>query len=333
MINPQDITISKFRFTTSKENVLVSLLEELNSIKLGTYKSLIDACRAELDDDNKANYDRLKSELPCVTFCATFIGTHGINNIQTYNNLLIFDIDKIDQDRIDYLSQVLKMDKYIFSFWISPSGRGIKGLIRISNEIGYHKQVFYYFRKYFRDNYDTELDSSGSNVNRPCYVSYDKNIHINLNCDVFTLEDKLISKASNIAKKAKNNSLGKIEITNSKSLLLSFGLNKMNNRIMIQRIISFLKKNNLSITASHEQWYKCAYAISKTFSYDVGKKYFRELCLLDGVKFDEEASEDKLKYCYEHKDKDNGSSFASIIYYAEQVGFINFDKIRTKRKH
>ena len=110
MFSPQDIIISKFRFTYSKSNEKVKLLDELNNIKSDKYKSIIKECRIALHNNDKEGYSNLKSQLPCVTFGATFQGTHGIKNLLFYNHLLILDIDKITNEklRISFISYMKK---------------------------------------------------------------------------------------------------------------------------------------------------------------------------------------------------------------------------------
>lgn len=325
MNNPQDIFISYFEYMKAQFNISVPLLEALDSIKTGKYKYLVEKARAAYAEDEK-KYKDLKDNLPLFVFGGTFTASHALKNIINYNNILILDIDKLNREKLNSLSEALGKDKFIFSHFISPSGAGIKALVRTGNDIAYHKLVFEYLKKHFLENYETILDPSGSNPNRTCYVSYDENLYLNLNSEVFTLQsdaEPLLNKK--IAKKASVKQI----VSDSRNLKVSFGLNNPNDRIMMQRIIKYLKKHNKSITTSHDQWYKCAYAISKTFSYDVGKKYYKELCMMDGKQYDEAESEKKLVYCYEHRDHECGVTFSTIIFYAEQKGFVNLQKVKS----
>jgi hypothetical protein len=308
-------------------NVSVSLIEALNDIKSGKYKSLIEQARALYAEDKK-KYKAFKDNLPVFVFGGTFNGSHALQNIINYNKIVTLDIDGLTQEKLLYLCESLSKDKFIFSHFISPSGVGIKALVKIGNDMAYHKQVFKFFKNYFVENYDTILDDSGSNPNRTCYVSYDENLYLNLDSEVFTLQGEV---ETVLHKKIDKKNAVKQIIGNNKNLLVSFGLNNQNDRLMMQRIIKYLKKHGKSITSTHNQWYKCAYAIAKTFSYDVGKRYYKELCQMDGQKYDEAASEEKLIYCYQHRDTEGGITFSTITFYAEQEGFINFDKTTLKK--
>jgi hypothetical protein len=98
-----------------------------------------------------------------------------------------------------------------------------------------------------------------------------------------------------------------------KEHLYPVGRNKATKRNEIQKMIKFLKNKNLSITSDYERWFRIAYAIANTFTYDVGKKYFLQLCQLDGPRHDEEKSINILQYCYVNSRR--SISFGTIRYY------------------
>lgn len=320
MNNPQDIIISFFTHLKANSSVNVSLLDELSRIKTGYYKNLVDKGR-ELKLISDQQYHDFKQNLPIVTFGGTFSGSHSLTNLECYSNLLVLDIDDLSNSQIALLRQSLVNDEYIFAFWLSPSGNGIKGLIRLGNDISYHKTSFNFFKKYFIEKYNTVLDKSGSNVNRTCFVSYDEDLYLNINSKLFFLENDLIVDDISHQKKLLKSDRKTIKEYNENVFRISFGLNKQNDRNLIINIIKFLKKNNKSITNSHERWYQCAYAISKTFSFEIGCKYYLELCAQDGINYDRVASIEKLRYCYLNKDIDGGVSFSTLIHFAEQEGF------------
>lgn len=46
-----------------------------------------------------------------------------------YNNLMVIDIDKLDDEEMRRVRVCLEQDDYVAAFWISPSGNGWKGLV------------------------------------------------------------------------------------------------------------------------------------------------------------------------------------------------------------
>lgn len=84
------------------------------------------------------NYKADKSKLPVITFCASFHGGRKKEHLKSYNSLFILDIDKLGATELSRVKQVLTDDIYTFSFWESPSGDGIKGLVYLKYDFNIH---------------------------------------------------------------------------------------------------------------------------------------------------------------------------------------------------
>lgn len=313
-----EIKITRFDNMISKHGESIMLYDELKNIKKGTYKNLILQCREALTNDNKELYGALKSKLPAVTFCAEFQNIRKASEWTSYNNLMIIDIDHLTSNELQDIKATLSKDKYILSFWDSPSGRGIKGLIKIDSNYQKHRAVFNSLKNYFFDNYKIELDVSGKDISRLCFSSWDENIFFNTNANVYVdfLEDD--------EKKSSKKSSGQVKnMSILKSAFATEGLNKTENREMMRKIIKYLAKRNLSITETYDSWLKVSFAIASTFSYDVGEKYFLALCRLDQIKHDEEKSVNLLKSSYNNRKLDikTSISFATILFFAKSKGF------------
>lgn len=313
-----EIKITKFQNMTAKRGVSILLFDELKNIKTGTYKNLILKCRSALSNNDEELYGKLKSKLPAVTFCAEFENVRKASELTTYNNLMIIDIDHIPSEELFTVKTVLSKDKYILSFWDSPSGRGLKCLIKIGTDYEKHKAVFNSIKNYFYENYKIELDVSGKDISRLCFSSWDENIFYNPNAKVYVdyIQENKIKDVKKTEGQVKNISL-------LKSAYATEGLNNVENRNTMRQIIKYLTKRNLSITTTHDDWLKVSFAIASTFSYDVGEKYFLALCRLDQIKHDEEKSINLLKSSYNNRklDIEKSISFATIIFFAKDKGF------------
>lgn len=313
-----EIRITRFANMTSKHGESILIFDELKNIKNGTYKNLILKCREALANDDKDLYNALKSKLPAVTFCAEFENIRKASEWSSYNNLMILDIDHIPSNELQGIKTMLSKDKFILSFWDSPSGQGIKGLIKIDSNYEKHKAVFNSLKSYFFDNYKIELDVSGKDISRLCFSSWDENIFYNTNASVYAdfSEDDKKKSLKKIPGQVKNVSL-------LKSAFATEGLNKAGDREMMRKIIKYLTIRNLSITDTHDSWLKVSFAIASTFSYDVGEKYFLTLCRLDQIKHNEEKSVNLLKSSYNNRQSDieNSITFATISFFAKNKGF------------
>ena len=170
------IEISRYNNAFGTENIKVYLNDELENIANGKCQTIISDCRQLIQSGNKAAYNALKKKLPALTFSGTFSGAHKKENLQIYSKFIVLDIDNLQPDKVESEKQKLFADKYVFASWISPSGNGIKLLIRITSEAEEHALCFLCLSEYFKINYNIEIDKSGSDVCRLCFVSYDKRI-------------------------------------------------------------------------------------------------------------------------------------------------------------
>ncbi|MCA5005991.1 hypothetical protein IPZ78_12605 [Sphingobacterium sp. WQ 366] len=69
--------------------------------------------------------------MPAVTFSASFNQKRNRSSISVYNQLLVLDFDKLSKELMEDLKSHFRKDSYIWSFWESPSGSGLKGLINL----------------------------------------------------------------------------------------------------------------------------------------------------------------------------------------------------------
>ena len=83
--------------------------------------------------------------------------------------------------------ETISKNKYVFSVFISPSGNGLKVLVKIPADVENHVNYFNSLEKHFNSPY---FDKTSKNVSRVCYESYDPLIHVNLNSSVWdTIEE------------------------------------------------------------------------------------------------------------------------------------------------
>ena len=151
----------------------------LGSIQDGTYKSLIANIRIESDKEIR---NKLKSKLHYVTFSGTF-SVRGNNSLKKSSGLACLDFDGIDN--LPELIESINKDHYTFASFISPSGNGLKVLVKIplvDNNEDY--QDYYIELQKHYDQY-AKTDDATKAIANACYLSYDENMHLNTESVLF----------------------------------------------------------------------------------------------------------------------------------------------------
>lgn len=181
-----EVTIFKDLFESKDVPYYVSLEKVINRIKNGDSIELINKIRSS---KNKIEVDTLKKSLPCILFNGTF-SERNSNSLIKHSGLMIVDFDKYpnDEEMFNHL-ELLKQNKHFVLLFISPSGTGIKGVVKVSNELDKitHPKIFTQFQDDFNFDY---WDKSNSNIDRVCFESYDTNIYVNFDAEIYNPEIK-----------------------------------------------------------------------------------------------------------------------------------------------
>lgn len=156
----------------------------LQRIKDGSSKELVKRIRQE---KNKGDRNEIKKQLPAICFSGTF-NKRNDSAIMEHSGLICLDFDGYDKQKaLLQDKENLSKNKYVFSVFISPSGNGLKVLVKIPKDIDNHVNYFNSLMKYFNSQY---FDKTSRNISRVCYESFDPLIHINVNSSIWdTIED------------------------------------------------------------------------------------------------------------------------------------------------
>ncbi|MBW4359912.1 BT4734/BF3469 family protein [Flavobacterium taihuense] len=319
-----DLNVSYQANTWSAISIEPKIEIILNEIKSEKHKVQIFRLRKKLEEGDKEYYDNYKKQLPAVTFSGTFNLNRSFNKLKTYNSLIVIDIDKLNSEQLIENYKQLLNDEYVISFWRSPSNKGFKGLVSVEyivqeneNDLDrLHKSAFKKLSEHFLEQYNIELDKSGSDITRLCFMSYDEELIIKETFTNFSVKsDDLI-----VLTKTKGNKETELKIVSTKDKLYNpYERNDQFNRKIMTDIIRYLSKKGSSITFSYSEWCKVAMAIANSFTYDIGLNYFLKLSVLDGTKYNEISCTNFLNNCYETR-KGN-VNFNSIVYLANQRGY------------
>ena len=161
------------------------ILKILSDIKTGVYQNAITYLRKSLADNKTEAAERAKKSLPAFTPSATFNGGRKMEFLTNYNGLMVLDIDKLEKEKLQQCKTKIRMDDFVFASFVSPSGNGLKIFVKVSSDKEQHKEIFLELQKYFEELLQVEIDKSGKDITRLCFFSYDPELYLNENAEVF----------------------------------------------------------------------------------------------------------------------------------------------------
>lgn len=145
----------------------------LDRIREGKSLHILNQIRLEKDS---AKRNELKQQLPSICFSGTF-RNRAANALINHSGIICLDFDKFpDADELKTWRDTLMANEYVYSLFTSPSGDGLKVLVKIPPEKESHKAYFDALNDYFDCKY---FDIACSDVSRVCYESYDKDLYLN----------------------------------------------------------------------------------------------------------------------------------------------------------
>ncbi len=174
--------ISVFKSLLKSKDVpyIIPLWKSLERIRIGKSKDLVESIRNE---SNKEKRNLLKRDLPCILFAGEF-KERNKNGLIQHSGLMVVDFDGYENESVmlDEFEK-LKQNKHFVSIFVSPSGNGLKGVVTIPicDKIEHEK----YFKQFAKDFEFDYFDKSNCNVDRVCYESYDPNIYINYEAELY----------------------------------------------------------------------------------------------------------------------------------------------------
>ena len=148
------------------------VLEQIRTCKI---QKQIDELRLCQDSKKKKE---LKKQLPCILFSGEF-SERSDKKIKKHSSFVVLDWDHIED--LQNFKIKISTFPFIYSCFISPSGDGLKAVVKIPAIIEKHRGYYKGLVKMF-----PELDTTSCNESRICYASCDKDIYINKNAIEFT---------------------------------------------------------------------------------------------------------------------------------------------------
>ena len=148
-----------------------------------------------------------KRELPVVMYSGKFSGRKD-EDLTEHSGVIVLDFDHID---VAHSKNALATDDYILACWVSPSGDGLKALVKVA-QARKHRDHFRAIASYMDRQYGLEVDSTGQNESRLCFESYDPEIIINEDSKVFTAVLSERSESQSVSNESRNTDYNKLAV-------------------------------------------------------------------------------------------------------------------------
>ena len=167
-----------------KEPKHLEISRVLDAIRDEKLKDIVTTIREE---KNKSKRNILKKNLPCILFSGVFQERND-NAIEEHSGFICLDFDDFDsQEELYEFRERMIADEFSYSVFISPSGDGLKVIVKIPEEIENHRAYFNGLKEYYNSEH---FDDSCVNESRICYMSSDSSIYVNQLSKVFKKKAK-----------------------------------------------------------------------------------------------------------------------------------------------
>ena len=181
------VTIFKNFNEVVEHKTIPTILEE---IKTGKYKPGIIYLRKSLAEKKEEAYNKAKKSLPAFTPSGKFVGGRKLEFLTEYSKFMILDIDKLSAADLQKSKSIAAQSEFTYACFISPSGNGLKILVKIDTPKTEHKETFLKVQAHYENILKLEIDKSGKDLTRLCFYSWDENLYLNENASVFASETK-----------------------------------------------------------------------------------------------------------------------------------------------
>ncbi|MEX2335707.1 MAG: BT4734/BF3469 family protein [Fulvivirga sp.] len=154
----------------------IDLVEAYSMIKGDAFATCTSTLRSIHDAKEARKYKAFQFDY--VTFSGTF-SKRNDKNLRKHSGLLTIDFDHV-QDISGLKAELLK-DQYFETelLFVSPSGDGLKWVIPIDLTKASHQDYFKAVANYIQHKYQLEIDQSGKDISRACFLPHDPQIFIN----------------------------------------------------------------------------------------------------------------------------------------------------------
>jgi hypothetical protein len=187
------VEVSFFADAFDTEPATAALGDVLAAIAGGDVRDVIEKLRRLLAKDDHKGYADAKRKLPGVTLSAVLTtrksGEDVADRVKCHSGVLQADFDgKENPDmRPEDGREKLMEDPHVLAAFVSPSGQGVKALVRIPASIEGHAAAFDAAKAHYAEKFGFVMDKAARDITRLCFLSWDPDLRVKNWQDVLPL--------------------------------------------------------------------------------------------------------------------------------------------------
>ncbi len=239
-----------------------------------------------------------------VTFSGTFT-TRNNDGLRKHSGLMAIDFDHVED--IGKLKETLLNDPCLDTelMFVSPSGDGLKWIVPVNIDKATHLDHFRAIEGYLKEKYDLNIDPSGKDVSRACFLPCDPDAYINPNYFEYKTPRKEFDVLAYIPKDT--------ERMEQNSNTLQFPPATIHD---VELVIKRIEQTQTDITASYNNWRDIGFAFAMAFG-EEGRSLYHRVSRFYG-NYDHQECDDQYTSC--SKSKKTGITLNSFFYVAKKAG-------------
>lgn len=243
-------------------------------IRTEKYKPVITELRAKTSCLSKKEIQALKlASLPAYTGSCACSGGHSRQHITSLSGYIILDFDNIED--IPATKQYLSSLPFVAAVSLSCSGTGLFATVPIADPVNHFTEHWRALETFFREQGLT-VDRSCKDMTRARYVSYDSDIYINGNAEIWTGIERQPTYTP-----------PPIGLNSSKGL---------------DKAIDYILTNHIDVTRGRDNWLKIGSTLNAY--YPNAEDLFVSICQFHPSFNERECRETFHRYCsQQHRDK------------------------------
>jgi hypothetical protein len=172
-------------------NTSLSMVYDLIRDPASPHRSHIEEVRQLIANGSVQAADELKAKLMGFTVSGIFNKRRDKKNLTAYSGMLALDVDDLQPKEVNQVVDRAKALPNTYMVFISPSGLGVKIIVKVNSGAEYHESAYPQVVDYYKSEIGEitgKFDEKTKDVARQTFISYDPGAYLNEDCIEFVVD-------------------------------------------------------------------------------------------------------------------------------------------------